>query len=111
MNIRAGELNQLVIVKRLKAQAEDAGGGQLEDVWQEVTRVYAHVRPLTGRERMAADRTESTGGYLVVVRARTDLTEADKLVWYDRELNIRFLPATGPRDLYRAIECELGVAI
>lgn len=111
MNIRAGELTQLVIIQRRKAGTDDGAGGLTADVWQEHRREFAKVQPKRGGERIGADRVEAISGYWFGLRARTDLLESDRFVWRDRSYNIRWVPEKGPRDLYLVIECDLGVAI
>ena len=66
------------------------------------------MRPLTGREREHAGRREATADYLVVIRARDDLVEANRLGWEGRKLNIVFIRNRGTRTQFLEIEAVLG---
>lgn len=109
MNIRAGELTDLVTLRREETSSDGAGGRN--SAWVDLAKVYGHMRPMTGTERQASDRTEAIAGYLLTIRARTDVTEKNKAVWRGREFNIRFVRDRKPRDLYLQLECDRGVAI
>lgn len=109
MSFRAGELTELITIREEVISPDGAGGESV--IWQNLVKLYAHVRPLTGRESQGSDRTEATAGYLVVFRARTDITEKNKVVWRTREMNIRFVRDRKPRSLYLELECDRGVAI
>lgn len=109
MRYSAGELTERVTIRR-NIRKPDAGGGY-EDHWQNIRVEYALVRPLSGREREEADRTEAVANYLVVLRARRDITEADKIVWEGRFLNIQFIRARKARALYTEYECSMGVPV
>lgn len=111
MKIQAGELTQLVSLQRLKAGTDDGAGGLTADVWYEYRREYAKAQPKSGREVMGSDRVEAQAGYWFGLRARVDITEADRIVWRSRAYNIRQVPEKGPRDLYLVVECDLGVAV
>lgn len=106
---RPGELSQRVTFKR-KAQTTDEYG-TVSEALTDVATVWAHVRPMSGRERVQAQQVEANANYLVVVRNRDDLTEADVIVWRGQNLNIRFIKDRGPRAMYLEIEAERGVAV
>ena len=108
MAFMASELTQCVTFQK-KAVSPDGGGGQNE-AWQDFRREFALVRPMSGRERIAAERTEAIAGYLVVIRARTDLTEDMRILWRGRTLNIRFIKDRQPQEMFLEIECSRGVA-
>ena len=110
MNVQAGELNQRIDVHS-QSRTPDGAGGFTNRQWVKVATLFASVRPLTGNERMAADRIEASGGYHVIVRTRMDLNESQSLVWSGRRHNIRWVKARAPRSLYQEIETDLGVAV
>lgn len=70
--------------------------------------VFAHVRPLSGRERDRGSQTEARANYLVVIRYRSDLTEKDFVVWQGVEYGIRFIMDRGSRSAFLELECERG---
>jgi SPP1 family predicted phage head-tail adaptor len=107
MTYRAGELDQRVILMRLSHTPDGMGGNTV--TWAEIDTVWAKVRPMTGTEREHSDRLNDVSNYLVVIRQRSDLTEADKVQWRGFDYNIRFIK-TSPRSRFLELECEKGVA-
>lgn len=106
-NYRIGQLDQRVELQRVTLAR--AGGGGQDETWATYATVWAHVRPMSGRERQQAMRNDAISDYLVVIRYRAGVLEADRIVWRDRTLNIRFLKYQGPRESFLEIEAELGV--
>lgn len=70
----------------------------------------AMVKPLSGRERWASERTEATANYRVVCRYTSDLTEVDRVVIRGRPANIQFIANVDMRDEWLEIDVQLGVA-
>lgn len=107
--VHIGELTEFVELRSRTLTADGTGGSTA--VWAKYADVWAHIRPLTGVEREGAMRTESIGKYLVVLRNRSDVKEADVVRWGSRDMNVIFIRARGPRDLYVELETELGTRI
>ena len=101
-----GRLDQRVSLQHRTLTDDGAGGGT--ETWTEYAEVWANVRPMSGRERQNAMRAEASSNYVIVIRHRSDVLESDKVVWRDRDLNIRFVKSEGPRPLYLEMEAELG---
>lgn len=103
-----GQLDERITFKR-KTLTRDGMGGASE-TWAAVSdgTMWAKLRPLTGRERTEADRTEAKADYLVTIRYRADLLASDRIEWRDRQLNIRLIRDAGPRAQFLEIEAELG---
>lgn len=104
----AGQLDQRVTIQSF-TQAGDGGGGGPK-TWTTIATVWAHVRPLSGRERLQADQLESPANYRVTIRRRTDITAAKRILWQGKAMNIRFDGRNNVRDLYMTLDCEAGVA-
>lgn len=109
MAYHTGELTERVTFRR-EVRVDDGMGGSRSE-WQDIATRWALVRPLTGRERLAADKVEASANYLIVVRAPCDVREDDIGVWKGRELNIRFVKRRGARALFLELEAEMGVAV
>lgn len=107
--IHMGEMTELIELHSLTHTADGMGGATR--AWTKYADVWAHIRPLTGSEKQDADRIEGISKFLVVIRNRDDVRDTHKIVWGARELNVRFIHARGPRELYLEIEAELGVRI
>jgi SPP1 family predicted phage head-tail adaptor len=105
---RAGELDQRVTLRREVRTADGMGGSTLS--WTNIATVWAKVRPMSGTEREHSDRLSAPANYIIVIRHRSDLTEADILVWRDVEFNIRFVKDT-PRTRFLVLEASRGVPV
>lgn len=109
MSYQAGELDQLITIRREVRVPDGMGGSKLE--WRDVAEVWAKVRPMSGRERLAAGQVEASANYLVVIYAGPAVLAKDIIVWDGKELNVRFPKRRGSRSLFLEIEAEMGVAM
>lgn len=109
MAYQVGELDQLITIRREVRVPDSMGGSDLE--WQDVDTCWALVRPMSGRERLAAGQVEASANYLVVIHAGTEVLEKDIIVWNEQALNVRFVKNRGSRALFLEIEAEKGVAM
>ena len=106
--MQAGKLDQRVTFRR-EVRTPDGMGGSTVD-WQDITTLWAMVRPMSGRERERAGRLDAEQMYVLMIRNREDLTEKDIAVWRGRTLNLRTVKYAGPREMYLYIDAEMGVA-
>lgn len=107
MTYQSGELDQRISLQRETRTADEMGGAAVS--WVEFDEVWARVRPMSGAERERAGGLASEAMYLVVIRNRSDLTEADTIVWRGVRLNMRHVKYR-PRSPFLEIEAEEGVA-
>ena len=105
---QAGQLDQRIQLQSKTRTADGVGGATT--AWATYATVWAHIRPLSGRERENAMRTEGKADYLVVLRYRSDITETHRILWRGRYLNIRFPKNMGPRTAWLEIEAEQGAS-
>jgi len=105
---RPGELDQYITVQEQVNTPDGIGGNSV--AWSDKFDIWAHVRPLSGREVTDYERVNAEARYLFVVRSPVDIKEGDRLVWEGSEFNIRVLKVPKGRDLYMQIEAERGVA-
>lgn len=104
----AGMLDQLLTQQRYTRTPDGMGG--VTRTLSTVGTHWAHIRPLTGRERVeAGQRLEQRVSYLVVIRSGAELLTDDVLQWEGRTLNVRVVKIT-PRSQWLELECELGAA-
>lgn len=108
MAYRAGELDQRVTFRRQVSTADGMGGSST--TWTDIATVWALVRPMTGREREHSDRLNAQANYLMVIRYRDDIDEADIAVWKGRQFNIRFSKDRA-RSRFLELEAERGVPV
>jgi len=106
---RVGELSERVTFRR-QQQSQDEYGSLVETK-QDYATVWAHVRPMSGRETEFADRVEDRRVYLIVVRYRSDVSHDDVAIWRAEPMNIRLIKDRGPRSEFLEIEAEAGVTL
>lgn len=103
----ANELDERVTFQRMVEVIDDMGGHS--HTWNDLITVWAHVRPMSGDERVAAHSLSSEANYLIVIRYRSDITEKDIALWKGYTFNLRFRKERG-RSRFLEIEAERGVA-
>lgn len=107
--MRSGDLNERVEIWRMGERQRDEGGGWIPGEPARLATVWAKVSPISGRERVEARAVQATAMYRVTMRRRTDLTEADWLIWRGETMNIRFLPRVSGKTPFMTLDCEMGV--
>lgn len=107
-----GELDQIIVIQTEQRVSDGAGGAVKTwvDDASPATRIKAHVRPMSGRERYNSQQTEANANYLIVMRPRA-INEKQRIVWKsvspEQVLNIRFIKRK-PRARYLELECEIA---
>lgn len=102
-----GNLDQRVTIQR--ATQTTGSMGDVSKTWAALATVWAHVKSGTGREQLSNDRTMATQMVTFRVRYRSDVTEADRIVWKGQTFNIRAIADQSQRLLYMDITAERGV--
>ena len=108
MTFRPGELDKRITLRRESLTPDGQGGNHLTVA--DYDTVWAHVRPLSGREREQFDRVNAEASYLFVIRNRQDIRENDRVLWEGVEYNIRLIKGRAGRPLYLEIIGDRGVA-
>lgn len=101
-------MNEVIAIYS-KGTTKDAYG-TLQDTRTLVTTVYARVRPLSGAERDRGDQIEAQANYRFTIHQRSDLDEANVIVWRSNDYNISFIADNGPYERYMYIDAARGVA-
>ena len=73
-------------------------------------RVFAQVRPMSGRERYSAGQVTAPAMYRFTIR-NTLVNDTDVIEWRGSDYNVRFVGTAGERDLYIHVEAEKDVAV
>jgi len=107
----ARQLKEAVTFERVTNTA-DSYGARLQ-TWATITGAptRAMVKPMSGSERWASERTEATSTHKIVCRYFADLTEKDRVVIRNRAYNIRFIANVDFDDQWLEITAQLGVAV
>lgn len=102
-----GEMNERVTFKSLTTTADGYGGRVT--AWIDVDTVWAHVRPLSGKEFESYDGVQAEGLNLFVTRYRDDIVESNKITWEGVDYNIVEIKKTTGRNLYTEFVAARGV--
>ncbi len=84
-----GDLKQRITLQALSRSAD--GGGGFTGGWQNITlnpEVSASIVPLSGSEQLRFHQLETTVTHRIIVRYRTDITAAMRIMWQDKIYHI-----------------------
>lgn len=101
---RIGSLRHRLMLEAPQ-RISDAAGGVFE-TWTSIGQVWAEVTPITGNETFAADRIVGRVTHSIAVRARSDLSPAQRLRLGDRIFEIRAVLMADHRHHRMRLICE-----
>ena len=86
------------------------GGGATEISYVTYATTMGHMKPLSGNERLYAERLDAQTRNRLLIRYREGLVESDRVVIRGRAYNIRALINLEFRDRWWEIHLDGGVA-
>ena len=104
----AGMLREPIALQR-EVSAEDSMGGQVKE-FKTYANTKAHVKPLSGRERVFGMQLEGSITHKVIVRYNASIKEKDRILLRGEPLQIRAVLNIEMRNLWLELSCEQGVA-
>lgn len=108
MAYQPGQLDKQITIERATKTPDDMSGNVT--TWSTLDTVFAKVLTRTGRESEQGGQVEADATYVFVIRYRSDLKMADRIVFNGQAYNIRFIPDEGGRPTYLEITAQRGVA-
>lgn len=105
--MRAGLLRHRVTIQS-RGTGQDDYGGQVT-TWTDLATVDAEVKPLSGKELVAAQAVQSVVTHQVCMRYRADVTAQTRLLYRGRILNILAAPSVDERDRELQLICSEGL--
>src|SRR5262245_55958499 len=102
--LKARDLDTLCQLKRRQETPDGMGGATIE--WVLLTDLWANIRPMRGGEKFFAQQITPTAAYVVTIRTRLDLEEADGIDAPLGRVDVRFIRHE-PREPFTELECEL----
>lgn len=108
-DVCAADLRESVQLQR-KSRVSDGAGGWV-NTWTTYATVRAKVHPLSGRERVFAAQLQSETTHDIVIRYRTDVDAADRIVWRGHEMSIEPPVNVEARDRWLEIRAVIGEPI
>jgi SPP1 family predicted phage head-tail adaptor len=107
-NIKAGMLREPV---EFQSQViTSVGGGASTITYTNRANVRGAFKPMSGSERLYAERLDATTRNRLVIRYRSDLTESDRVIIRGRAYQIRSIINTEFRNRWLEIDLDGGVA-
>lgn len=107
-NIKAGMLREPV---EFQSQViTSVGGGASSITYTNRANVRGAFKPMSGSERLYAERLDATTRNRLVIRYRSDLTESDRVIIRGRAYQIRSIINTEFRNKFLEIDLDGGVA-
>jgi len=108
-DIKAGILREPV---EFQSQVKTSiGGGATTITYTSKANVRGYFKPISGSERLYAERLDATTRNRLVIRYRTDLTESDRVIVRGRAYQIRFINNLEFRNKFLEIDLDGGVAV
>jgi SPP1 family predicted phage head-tail adaptor len=92
--IAAGQLSERITLQRPDVSSRDVMGGEVV-AWTSVAEVWAKAVPATGREIFRADQVHAEKTVSFVIRRRTDVTAAWRLLWRGETYDIKHVLPSG----------------
>jgi SPP1 family predicted phage head-tail adaptor len=104
----AGMLREPITIERRSLTSDGAGG--YSEAWTTLTTTRAYVKAVSGSERYASDRLETTTRWRIAIRYIAGLRESDRIVFRSKKHNIRFINNLELRDRWMEIDVDGGAA-
>lgn len=107
--MQAGKLRHRVSLQE-PVKTQNPSTGAVVNSWQEVTKLWAEVAPLSAREFVGAQATQSQVTTRITIRFRSDVTAKHRIVYGGKMFNIEGVLADDKsgRD-YLTLPCSEGV--
>ncbi len=104
----SGELRQRIRIEQ-PVLSDDGLGGHARS-WEEVTTVWAHIHPVSRRERLVDGQLSSVVTHRIVIRYRSGITAAMRVLFGNRVFTIRAVIQPEHRKTTLEILAAEGVA-
>lgn len=103
----AGKMRRQAVLESPQEVSDGAGGYSLS--WQEEATLWAEMRPLSGKEKVVADKLQASLTHRVVLRYRDGVTPQMRLQMDGRYFNIRRVINVEERNEFLELLVEEGV--
>lgn len=108
-DIKPSDLNRKVTLYRLEI-TNTPTGGQSEQ-WIKVADLWAKIKNTSGSELLRADALGSTSFSDFTIRYRANINETMKLVYRNKDYQIRHINNVDEADLWLVVKGQTGVAM
>ena len=104
----AGDLRHRITIQS-SVKTGDGGGG-FTVAWSNLATVRGKIEPLRGREQLHGMQLEARVTHRILIRYRSDVTAANRILFGTRTFNIRSVLNVDERNRWLEILAEEGVA-
>ena len=87
----------------------DAGGGAAKS-YTTLATLWANIKPVSGSEKYRQGQVQETATHQVTIRFRSDIGTNYRIVYDDRNFNIKHIRNVDERDRYILLICNEGEA-
>lgn len=110
--MRIGKLRHRVALQHLVAGSpQQKSSGEPDETWTALVTVWASVRPLSGRELLAAQQVESVVDHEIEIRYRAGVTAKMRVVFEDVIYNIEAVLDPELRHERLILRCTTGANV
>lgn len=106
--IKSGSLKHTIIIERSVKTSDGSGGNTT--VWNTHKTLRAKITPLSGRERVYAQRLEANITHRILFRYVADVLSSDRVNFNGRYFQIRTILNLEEANRFLELSCEEGVA-
>lgn len=106
--MKAGQLRHIGVIEAL-VTTQDADSGAVQEDWQEFARVCAHIRPLSGREFIAAQAVQAGVNTRITIRHREGVRPSMRFRYRGTLYDIRAVLPDPTLKRHINLICESGV--
>jgi SPP1 family predicted phage head-tail adaptor len=99
-----GSMRHKITLQSLDKTATD-GGGNYNEVWDNVADVWAKVSPISGQQFIIAGQHNQQLTHTVSMRYRADITPAMRFLYRGRILRIQYIQNIDERNIELRINC------
>lgn len=103
-----GDMNERVTLQSENRTPDDSGG--YASVWVTIATLWGAVAPVSSREDVEAAQLTGRASYRFRLRARGDVTAAQRLLWREGVYNIRAVTQL-PGHIFTELLAEEGSAV
>jgi len=103
-----GMLRHTVTIQRKQTAPDGAGGFSVQ--WVDLHTIKAHMRAVSGNERLQFERLQANVRVRMICRYLADIREADRVIFEGKAHQIRYIDDVEYRKRWLEIDLEEGVA-
>jgi SPP1 family predicted phage head-tail adaptor len=106
--MNAGKLRNKIEIQRRDKTPDGAGGFKVD--WVKIADTWAWIKPMGGTEGLVAMQLQAQVSHDIIIRYRSNLTAADRIVFQGRAFNIVSVIDIEERQHWMQLRCMEGVA-